>query len=122
MGNDPIQLVGYSYDSRWQSGKDHNLLLRWFVAKPVERDYTVMIHLRRPADNQNVAQADGPPLNNWYPTSWWEAGETVADQHVFTLPPDIPPGRYRLVVGWYDPVTGERLGSEHALGDVEVGP
>jgi 4-amino-4-deoxy-L-arabinose transferase-like glycosyltransferase len=121
VGDDPILLADYQFDARWRPGEGHDLLLTWFAARPVDRDYTVMIHLRRPADGQNVAVGDGPPLENWYPTSWWEAGEIVEDRHVFTLPLDIEPGRYRLVVGWYDPLTGERLGAEHLLGDVEVG-
>ena len=121
-GGDPIRLVDYRFDPRWRPGEPHDLLLRWFAAEPVERDYTVMIHLRLPADDRTVAQADGPPVGDWYPTSWWEAGVVVDDRHVFILPPDVEPGPYRLVVGWYDPTTGERLGSEHVLGEVEVGP
>jgi len=26
-----------------------------------------------------------------------------------TLPPDLPPGRYAVEIGWYNPITGERL-------------
>ena len=33
----------------------------------------------------------------------------VADPHVLVLPPDLPPGSYRLVVGLYQPEDGVRM-------------
>jgi 4-amino-4-deoxy-L-arabinose transferase-like glycosyltransferase len=35
-------------------------------------------------------------------TSFWQISQ-------LTLPEDLPPGRYQVEVGWYDPETGERL-------------
>jgi hypothetical protein len=58
----------------------------------------------------------------WYPTSLWKTGEVVEDVHGVLVTADLPPGSYDLAVGWYDPVTGERLGSEVPLGMVEVMP
>jgi hypothetical protein len=43
------------------------------------------------------------------PTSTWPVGETVVDRHALWLPPDTPPGRYRLVLGLYRPGDGQRL-------------
>jgi len=97
----------------------HPVTITWYAAEPVPVDYTVFLHLRDEA-GQLVAQADGPPLGGWYPTSWWVAGEWVIDAHDFALPADTPPGSYQLVVGLYDPATGERLGGEYDLGRVEV--
>ena len=61
-----------------------------------------------------MAGFDGPPLGGDYPTSWWEAGETIVDMHSLdlnrvgvTLP--LEPGRHRLLVGLYRLDTGERL-------------
>ena len=33
----------------------------------------------------------------------------MADRQTITLPAELPPGQYRLIVGWYYPVTGDRL-------------
>ena len=66
------------------------------------------------------AQADGPPLDGWYPTSWWAAGEWVSDEHLFAIPTGTPPGTYQLVTGLYDPLSGQRLGEEQLLGTVEI--
>jgi hypothetical protein len=35
-------------------------------------------------------------------SSFWQISQ-------LTLPGDLPPGRYQVEVGWYDPDTGERL-------------
>jgi len=51
----------------------------------------------------------GPPLMGDYPTGIWAAGEIVVDPHPLTLPPDLPPGQYRLLVGMYDLKTLVRL-------------
>jgi hypothetical protein len=73
------------------------------------RDYTVFVHLLDETD-QLVAQHDGQP---WWqvkiPTSSWQQGETVLDQHTLQLPPELPAGTYRLQTGVYYWETLERL-------------
>lgn len=117
-GGAAIRLAGAEFAPSWRPGEAQPVTLRWYAAEPVNDDYTIFIHLRD--GDQLVAQADGPPLDGWYPTSWWAAGDWVSDAHVFTLPAETPPGLYQLVVGLYNPATGERLGEEQALGPVEV--
>jgi hypothetical protein len=46
--------------------------------------------------------------------STWEPGRYVPTHLPLTLPPDAPPGTYRVVVGLYDPASGERLPLEAA--------
>jgi len=68
-----------------------------------------------------VRQESGqPPLDGWFPTSWWPAGEWIQDEHSFALPATVPPGAYHLVAGLYNPATGDRLGGEFSLGAIEV--
>lgn len=121
-GIDPIRLSGANFSAEWQIGTTESVILDWWLAEAVNRDYTVFVHLRDVNSGQNVAQGDGPPLMGWYPTSLWEVGEVVGDIHEVMISADIAPGPYNLVVGWYDPVTGERLGGETELGLVEVLP
>ncbi|MCB8919036.1 MAG: glycosyltransferase family 39 protein [Ardenticatenaceae bacterium] len=121
-GGPPIQLVDYELAARWTPGREAPFRLTWTAAAPLPGDYQTFVHLRDPANGQNVAQADGPPLAGWYPTSWWPAGEAVTDWRNFPLPADLPPGRYRLVVGFYDLAGQQRVGQEFDLGLVEVQP
>ncbi len=121
-GTGPIHLIAYETSTTWRHNQPISLTLHWWLSQPVETDYTVFIHLRNPATGEQVLEADGPPLTGWYPTSWWAAPERVIDSHTFTLPPAVLPGDYDLFVGWYDPMTGIRLGEEIRLGPIEVLP
>lgn len=73
----------------------------------------VFVHLRD-GNNATVAQADHFIYNGKVPTSRWpslfESSDTLRDGATLALPPDLPPGTYRLVVGFYHPETFERLG------------
>ena len=120
-GDGAIRLIFANFPQQWQPGADHEVSLQWWAASELELDYTVFIHLRDPLTGDNVAQGDGPPLMGWYPTSDWIAGEAVFDNHIFSLPDQIPAGAYDLVAGWYDPATGQRLGEEYLLGTIEAG-
>lgn len=99
------------------------LTLYWEVEAPVDRDWTTFIHL---LDDQGerVAQVDRVPLEPFYPPLDWEPGHVLADQYEVPIPADLPPGRYRLVFGWYD--GQERLIWEDGqnpqpLADIDVG-
>ncbi len=51
-----------------------------------------------------VAQYDGA-----FPTDAWPADAIQTTRVGLWIPPDVPPGDYTLIVGWYDPATGQRL-------------
>ena len=119
-GDDPIRLYEADLSLPWQRGMTERVTLQWWLAERIEGDYTVFVHLRDRESGDNVAQGDGPPIDGWYPTSLWQIGEVVEDEHGVTITAEVAPGQYDLVVGWYDPVTSERLGDEIALGIVEV--
>jgi hypothetical protein len=82
--------------------------LSWRSLYPTETDYTIFVHLVD-QDERVWAQHDSPPVGGSRPTSSWQPGEEILDNHGLALPRDIPPGEYRLAVGLYDPATGERL-------------
>lgn len=93
-----------------------NLQLWWETLTPLDTDYTVFVHLLNTAGDI-VAQGDGVPVNGRYPTSAWEVGESIIDSHLITLPPDLPAGEYRLIVGLYNPIDGRRLSLAEREGD-----
>ncbi|MEO8082919.1 MAG: DUF2142 domain-containing protein [Ardenticatenales bacterium] len=73
---------------------------------------TVFVHLTAP-DGRLAATADGPPAGGRFPTSLWRSGDVVPDEHSLDLA-DLPSGRYRLSVGWYDAATGVRRAARGA--------
>lgn len=120
--NKPIHLVSSSFDNTWHLGEENEFTLRWGIGESVDSDYQMFVHLREPDSTEIIAQADGPPLNGWYPTSWWQPGDIITDERIFPLPDSVPVGNYDLIVGFYNLSTGNRLGSEFPLGRVEVEP
>jgi hypothetical protein len=102
---DLIQLNGVNL--RQSPGQVEVSLLWETLARP-ERDYTVFVHLLDAADKL-VAGRDTPPLAGRYPTTIWSPGELIVDEHKLPLPPELPPGDYRLGLGLYDLPSGQRL-------------
>jgi hypothetical protein len=105
---DAIRLLGYDAPDRAVPGERIRLALLWHtVADPVG-DYTVFVHVIDPSGNL-IAQDDAKPVYWFYPTTEWEPGDYVRDEHVLDLPPELPRGDYSVSVGLYDAETGERL-------------
>ena len=93
--------------------------LEWRARSRVARDAKVFVHLYD-ASGQLVAQHDAIPANETRPPSTWRPGERILDRHGLALPEGAT-GPWRLVVGLYDPQTGERLVAEGGETAVEVG-
>jgi hypothetical protein len=77
---------------------------------------SVFVHLFA-ADGTYVAGDDGL----WVDSTTLRAGDRFVQIHRFSLPVDGPPGPYRLEVGVYDPLTGERWLTEDGADRVELG-
>ncbi len=84
--------------------------LYWQSTAPINVSLTTFAHL---LDEQGrvIAQLDWLPQDSlgYLPTTAWQPGRRVVDSQAMPLSADLPPGQYRLVVGWYYPPTGERL-------------
>ena len=115
----PVQLIFSEFAPIWASGGQEVVVVSWAVPTSLTKDYQVFVHLRD-SNGQTVAQADGPPLAGWYPTSQWTPREIVTDERIFPVPADLATDTYTLVIGFYDVETGERLGSDQILGQIEV--
>ena len=102
-----LTLEGYT----WQVERGVvSMTLCWSTDAYLNSDYTVFVHLVASDDGGRVlAQGDAPPLGGRWPTSLWLPGVALDDVHTIPLPSDLPSGTYRLLVGLYDPATGDRL-------------
>jgi hypothetical protein len=81
--------------------------LRWQVSAAPGVHLHSFVHVGDPA-RPPLAQHDGPPLGDEYPTWMWETGDVIEDQVTLTLPPDLSPGQYPMYLGLYTP-DGARL-------------
>lgn len=114
-----IRLNGYGLTSESEPGGAILLALRWSSLQRVDQDYHVFVHLVDP-HNEKIAQRDGQPVQWLRPTSSWQPGEEIIDHYGLLLPPNLPLGEYRIVVGLYDPVSGQRLPTSAGLGDYAI--
>ncbi|MBI2939815.1 MAG: hypothetical protein HYY04_05195, partial [Chloroflexi bacterium] len=126
-----VALLGFDLPTRALSPEDDlELTLYWSALQPLRQSYTVFIHLAD-SDERILAQVDRLPDDGSYPTDAWAVGEVVVDDYQLRIPPESPPGVYRLLVGMYDQATQQRLPATDSpagrvtqdriwLGDVEV--
>ena len=104
-----VTLLGYDVDRTIiHPGETLKLVLYWQAQTRMETDWSVFTHLLGP-DGKVWGQMDQLPLKGLFPTSRWGKGEVVDDDYAITASADAPPGEYRLEVGMYNWITGERL-------------
>ena len=108
-----ILLHGYDLT---RSAESLELTLYWQAEQRMDVSYKVFVHLMDLAAGTVVAQEDAVPRRWTYPTTWWERDEVVQDTIALSLDGKSP-GQYRLIVGIYDPETGERLPAYSADGE-----
>jgi hypothetical protein len=123
------QMLGYDAPHQVTAGQTLPLMLYWRSLTPIDNHYNVFVHVEVPGEHV-WAQSDGTPGCGSEPTTEWEPPATIVDGHSLALDPSTPPGEYPLLVGLYDPMTGERLpvtgrnasasGNAVTLGSVEV--
>lgn len=103
VGNDVRLLSGASSNA----GGVLTVTLAWQSLAAQLPDRVRFVHVLD-ANGQVVAQADGEPLGGAYPMSWWARGEVVTETVVIDIS-GLTAGTYQLGVGWYDPLTFERV-------------
>ncbi len=107
---DHLHLSGYTLKPTdparpgvYRAGGVVPISLYWEVDQQIDADYSMFLHLCRDCDLPPVASHDGQPLEGYLPTSVWLPGKPARDDRAIPLPPDMPPGRYTLLLGMYHP-------------------
>jgi 4-amino-4-deoxy-L-arabinose transferase-like glycosyltransferase len=107
--NDELELVGYKLnDTSVAPDSTFGLTLYWRSLGFADSNYTVFVHAVGP-DQTIRGQWDSMPAHGAAPTSGWVPGQIVEDHFEVLMNKDMPPWKYDIFVGMYDPVTGERL-------------
>ncbi|GIK43511.1 MAG: hypothetical protein BroJett011_73440 [Chloroflexota bacterium] len=113
---DSVQLTGFDLQPQSKienprpSDRQSKILLAlyWQSTAKITSNYTAFTQLVGP-DGQVWAQWDNPPQAGRYPTTAWADQDSVVDRYTLALRDGAPNGEYRLLVGMYDPATGQRL-------------
>lgn len=104
------RLVGYDVRERpVEQGAQVDLTLYWQALARSERGLKVFVHLVSGPPYTPWGQRDNAPVYGRYPTNEWEASLYVRDEYRIEALPGAPPGTYSLAVGFYDPVSGDRV-------------
>jgi len=89
-----------------------DVALDWRVLAPPAALPAVFVHVAGAA-GAPVAQSDGPPAGGFAPLDLWRPGDGLSDGRRVDLSA-LPPGRYTVLVGVYDPMTGARFAAQRA--------
>jgi GNAT superfamily N-acetyltransferase len=111
---DSIHLIGYDFEPRTMTvepGSTLALRLYWNAASTPVDNYSVFIHLAPVMEYSIVAQVDSTPASAERPTlTWADPSETLISPPLdLLLPAAMEAGRYRVIIGLYNYMTGERL-------------
>ena len=119
---DSIELRSAWFSPRARAGDWLYVVLEWQPVTRPARDYKVFVHVLNAA-GAIVFQQDKLTLSALVPTSHWPAGTAQRDAYALVVPADLPPDRYRIRIGMYNPNAGTRLrtGSADAVELGEVG-
>lgn len=113
---DRVALAGYDLEDRLFSTGYGCVTLYWQVLGDIAEDYSVFVHVVNDQD-QTVAQNDSQPRGGFYPTTYWQQGETIADQHCISLPSNVQGGSYQVFTGMYLLENMQRLSAFDADGN-----
>ncbi len=104
-----ITLLGFGLNQdHFVVGDTLAVTLYWQARVATQASYAVFLHLQDENDRLLV-QSDALPVNGTRPTTSWKPDEVIEDRHEIKLPNSLAPGKYKLIVGLYDPNTGGRL-------------
>ncbi len=109
------------------AGTRLDLWLQWQGETGLLGRYVPFVHLRQAGENRS--QNDGPPR---YFLPLAGGGSPLQDWRQLTLPAQPEPGPWQVMLGLYDPASGERLplldpagqpqGSELVVGSIQLAP
>jgi hypothetical protein len=112
-----LELVGYELPKTgYRAGDTFSINLVWHALGATDKPYTVFVHLLD-GNGRVIGQKDSPPLSGQAATDKLQPNEYVADPYEFTMSADAPVGPAALEIGFYDPVSGQRLPVSDASGN-----
>jgi len=99
---DSIMLEHAAISARtFHTGDVAQIQLEWQTDAPLQKHYKVFVQLLN-SGGVLVAQRDSEPAGGSQPTTTWQPDTVIIDQHGLTVPNDLTPGNYQIIVGLYD--------------------
>jgi hypothetical protein len=115
-----MRLTGFSVEpenlgtTAVQPGQWVDVVLQWEVLAPMDRNWSVFVHLNDPVLGVPIAQRDMYTGQGLRPTSLLEQGEVIENYYRLHVPTTaVAPAQLNLTIGLYDFATYERLPLEN---------
>jgi hypothetical protein len=106
------------------SARTLDLRFVWRVERPAPDRFKLFVHVTDERGNR-VAQRDLSPQDGKADTLRWRPGDAFQDVHSLPIPPNLPPGRYKVEIGLYRESDSARLALEGqpslVIGYLEIG-
>jgi hypothetical protein len=80
-----------------QQGERLRFSVRWLAAEPARHDPPLRL-IAEQAGRDPLTLWTGQSVHDTYPMARWSAGEQVIDRYDVPIPPDFPPGEFRLTL------------------------
>jgi 4-amino-4-deoxy-L-arabinose transferase-like glycosyltransferase len=93
-----------------------SLLVRWEALAPIPADYRAVLHLKDEAGRIWVEGGQEILDGDYRRPSAWSPGDWSDQTFMLALPPALPPGRYSVALGVFDPASGVGLSAWDAEG------
>jgi hypothetical protein len=115
---------------QWVPGGVGEVKLVWRTFSPPREHYWLYMRLMDESGRE-VWHKDGSPTAGRDTTDRWPGQVLIPSKHRLRLPPDIPPGRYKLLIGlhrfgkweWLPALRGDKLeGDLLEAGEITVSP
>ncbi len=97
-----VQITGASVPVSIRAGQVMAVDLRFRLTEPAADDLRWFVQMLGP-DGIPVAMLDTGPLDGYTGFTALPVGEELTEKAGLALPPDLPPGDYRLIAGLYNP-------------------
>lgn len=99
-----VELLGY--DVQEGAGHMQDIVFYWRCLNKTDKDINVFFELID-SEGKMVYHNLEPVCYRIHPTGAWQPGEWIREERYFSIPSQLKPGRYSLVMGFFDFVTGE---------------
>lgn len=113
---DRLVLIGYDIDKEEvnpvrkggvKRGDVVSLTYYWKGLKRMSRDYAIFVHFIK--GDRIFFQNDHYPLDKKFMTTRWHEDEVLKEHYRVSIPEDILPGEYEILIGIWDPEKKKRL-------------
>ncbi len=106
---DALRWLGVDWAGEARPGETLTVTLSWRAVQSPRANWASFLHLYD-ASGEKIAQAeDHHPGGVYLPSTLWRPGDVIVDSFHIALPADMAAGEYKLLAGFYDPASGQRI-------------